>query len=222
VDPRVLLDIQPVTEQTPLRGQVLDNIPGLIHHAIMGKKGRHGSGLVLGLLILGVAGCVYEFPEPEDTSAALPEPTYTPTSDQAPPPATAKPHSDLRVLEQAMRNFGELDRLLGPWPKQVILADRGPLDGPLRGFGSTEKVPASGKYTVRAACVGASGATVAIGQEHPGTPFRPMELELKCSKTTSRDIALEQGDVFAHLVLPGPGDTEWTGAVGGVRVSRTG
>jgi hypothetical protein len=76
-------------------------------------------------------------------------------------------------------------------------------------------------YSVTAACVGASGAKVAVGQEHPGAPFRPMELALDCGGTTSRVIAVQQGYLFAHLLLPGPGDTPWTGAVGGVRVTAT-
>jgi len=32
-------------------------------------------------------------------------------------------------------------------------------------------------------------------------------------------VALRQGYVFAHLELPGQGDTPWTGAVGGVRIT---
>jgi hypothetical protein len=46
-----------------------------------------------------------------------------------------------------------------------------------------------------------------------------MELALDCTRATSQVVALEQGYVFAHLLLPGPGDTPWTGAVGGVRVT---
>jgi hypothetical protein len=115
-----------------------------------------------------------------------------------------------------------LDRLLRTSPGPVLLFEVGPLDGPVRGFGTTAKVPASGLYTVTAACVGASGAKVAVGQEYPGAPFRPAELALDCARPTSQVIALQQGYVFAHLLLPGPGDTPWTGAVGGVRVTRTG
>ncbi|WP_354260467.1 hypothetical protein [Arthrobacter sp. OAP107] len=152
--------------------------------------------------------------------AAGPGPGHTPTADPAPARGAPKPYSDRLVLEQEARNYAELDRLLAPLPEPVILYDVGPLDGPLRGFGSTEKVPASGQYTVNAACVGASGAKVAVGQEHPGAPFRPIELALDCTKTTSQVIALQQGYVFAHLLLPGPGDTPWTGAVGGVLVTR--
>ncbi|MDP9693823.1 UNVERIFIED_ORG: hypothetical protein J2X79_001375 [Arthrobacter globiformis] len=131
------------------------------------------------------------------------------------------PYSDPKVLEQEARNYAELDRLLGALPEQVLLSDVGPLDGPLRGFGSTEKVPAAGQYTVTAACVGASGAKVSVGQEHPGAPFRPMELALDCAGATSQVIALQQGHVFAHLLLSGPGDTPCR-AVGGVRVTRVG
>ncbi|WP_307610227.1 hypothetical protein [Pseudarthrobacter sp. W1I19] len=129
-----------------------------------------------------------------------------------------KPYSDPQVLEQEAVNYAQLDRLLAASPEPVLLSEVGPLDGPLRGFGNTGKVPAAGRYTVTAACVGASGAKVAVGQEHPGAPFRPLELALDCAGPTSQVIALQQGYVFAHLSLPAPGDTPWTGAVGGVRV----
>ncbi|MFC9333099.1 hypothetical protein [Arthrobacter sp. NPDC057009] len=93
-------------------------------------------------------------------------------------PATAKPYSAPEVLEREAGNYAELDPLLESVPGPVLLADVGPLDGPLRGLGGIEKVPAAGQYTVTAACVGASAATVAVGQENPGAPFRPMELAL--------------------------------------------
>jgi hypothetical protein len=83
-------------------------------------------------------------------------------------------------------------------------------------------VPAAGQYTVTAACVGATGAKIFVGQEHPGASFQPVELTFDCARTTSHVITLQQGYVFAHLFLPGPGDTPWTGAVGGVRITGTG
>jgi hypothetical protein len=138
-----------------------------------------------------------------------------------PTPAAGQrtPYTDPRVLEREAKNFAELDRLLKARPGRVLLFEEGPLDGHLAGFGTTAKVPAAGLYTVTAACVGASGAKVAVGQEHPGAPFRPMELALVCAGPTSRVIAVQQGYLFAHLLLPRPGDTPWTGAVGGVRVT---
>ena len=192
------------------------------HHGSVGTKGPSGLGFVLYLLILsgGAAGCTYEYPEPVPSPAAVPAPVYTATAGPAPVAETTKPSSDAQVLEHEAQNYVELDRLLRAAPESIILYDVGPLDGPRRGFGSTEKVPAVGHYRVTAACVGASGATVAVGQEHPGAPFQPMELALDCTRATSRVIALEQGHVFAHLLLPGPGDTPRTGAVGGVRVTE--
>ncbi len=135
---------------------------------------------------------------------------------------TPKPYSDPQILELEAMNYAHLDRNLGELPESAVLSDVGPLDGPLRGFGKTERVPAAGRYTVTAACVGASGAEISVGQEYPGAPFRPLVLALDCAGTTSDVIELQQGYVFAHLTLPSPGDTPWTGAVGGVRVSRTG
>lgn len=198
---------------------------GLAHHGIVGTKNRrHRLAFALCLLIplTGTAGCVYEYPEPEHASTAGSGPVYTPTADPAPVAGAPKSYRNPQILEQEVKNYAELDRLLGALRERVLLSDVGPLDGPRRGFGSTEKVPAAGQYTITAACVGASGAKVAVGQEHPGAPFRPMELALDCAGATSRVIALQQGYVFAHLLLPGPGDTPWTGAVGGVRVARTG
>jgi hypothetical protein len=182
---------------------------------------RHRIGFALCLLVplSGTAGCVYEYPEPVHTPTAGPEPVHTPTADTAPVTGAQEPYSNPQVLEQEAKNYAELDRLLRTSPAPVLLSDVGPLDGPVRGFGKTERVPVAGKYTVTAACVGASGAKVSVGQEHPGAPFRPVELAMDCVGPTSRVMSLQQGYIFAHLLLPAPGDTPWTGAVGGVRVS---
>lgn len=179
------------------------------------KRHRIGFALCLLIPLSGTAGCVYDYPEPVPT----PNPVHTPTADPSIDSRSPKPYTNLRILEQEAQNYAELYRLLRTSSEPYLLFEVGPLDGPLRGFGATAKVPAAGLYTVTAACVGASGAKVAIGQEHPGAPFRPKELVLDCNGTTSQVIAVEQGYLFAHLVLPGPGDTPWTGAVGGVRVT---
>lgn len=187
----------------------------------MGRKcERHLLSFALCLLVPlgGTAGCVYEYPEPSHTPESAPGRAREPTVEPALGTAVPKPYSDSQVLEQEAVNYARLDRILGAMPEPVLLSEVGPLDGPLRGFGNTGKVPAAGRYTVTAACVGASGAKVSVGQEHPGAPFRPVELALDCAGAASQVIALEQGYVFAHLSLPGPGDTPWTGAVGGVRV----
>lgn len=196
------------------------------HHGSVGMKdGRHRPAFGLCLLCLlcllcGTAGCAYDYPEPtQPTTASGP---HTPTAGSQPRTATLRPYSDPKILEQEASNYAELYRLLRTSPGPALLFEVGPLDGPVRGFGATAGVPASGLYTVTAACVGASGAKVSVGQEHPGAPFRPVELALDCTGSTSEVMALEQGYVFAHLLLPGPGDTPWTGAVGGVRVTATG
>jgi hypothetical protein len=188
------------------------------------KHRLHRLALSLCLLIplSATAGCVYEYSEPERAQTNAPNPVHTPTVAPGSVTGAPKPYSDPQVLEQEAKNYAQLDRLLGALPEQVLLSDVGPLDGPVRGFGKFEKVPASGQYTVTAACVGASVAKVFVGQEHPGAPFRPVELALDCTGATSQVITLQQGYVFAHLSLPAPGDTPWTGAVGGVRVSGTG
>lgn len=184
------------------------------------KYGRHRLAFAVCLLIPlgGTAGCTYEYPEPSQTQASDAERVHEPTVEPASDTGAPKPYIDPQVLEQEAVNYAQLDRLLGASPEPDLLWEVGPLDGRLRGFGNTGKVPETGRYTVTAACVGASGAKVSVGQEHPGAPFRPLELALDCAGATSHVIALEQGFVFAHLSLPAPGDTPWTGAVGGVRV----
>jgi hypothetical protein len=192
----------------------------LAHHGNVGMKNRrHRIGLALCLLIplSGTGGCIYDYPEPVHTTT--PNPVHTPAADPLIDSGFPQPYSDLQILEQEAKNYAELYRLLRASAEPFLLSEVGPLDGPLRGFGATAKVPATGLYTVTAACVGASGAKVAVGQEYPGAPFRPMELALDCRGTTSQVIAVQQGYLFAHLVLPGPGDTPWTGAVGGVHVT---
>ncbi|MDQ0732345.1 hypothetical protein QFZ57_003139 [Arthrobacter sp. B1I2] len=177
-----------------------------------GRCHRHVWALCMLLSSGGSAGCSYEYPEPVNT----------PAFDPAPLSESPQAYVDPLVLEREVKNYAELDRILRAVPGPVLLFEEGPLDGPVRGFGTAEKVPAAGRYSVTAACVGASGATVSVGQEHPGAPFQPTALSLDCAGTSSQVIDLEKGYVFAHLVLPGPGDTPWTGAVGGVRVTGTG
>jgi hypothetical protein len=179
---------------------------------------RLAFALCLLIPVSGTAGCAYEYSEPVHTPVPAYEQGRMPT---AGPTSTApKPYNDRRILELEARNYAQLDRLLGELPEPVLLSEVGPLDGPVRGFGKTARVPAAGRYTVTAACVGASGADISVGQEHPGAPFRPLVLALDCAGSTSHVLELQQGYVFAHLTLPSPGDTPWTGAVGGVRVSR--
>ncbi|MHC6595051.1 hypothetical protein [Arthrobacter sp. C152] len=171
---------------------------------------RKQLGIALSVLLAlgGAPGCSYDYPEPAHPSAA---------GLQA--EASRPPYTDPLVLEREVGNYARLDRLLKAVPGRVLLFEEGPLDGPARGFGATAPVPAAGLYTVTAACVGAAGATVSVGQEQPGAPFRPEELPLDCAGTATRVMALQQGYVFAHLLLPAAGDTPWTGAVGGVRVT---
>jgi len=130
-------------------------------------------------------------------SYEYPEPINTATLDPARTSESPQAFVDPLVLEREVKNYAALDLLLKAVPGPVLL-------------------------TVTAACIGATRATVSIGQEHPGAPFQPMALGLDCAGAASQVIALQPGDVFAHLLLPGPGDTPWTGAVGGVRVTGTG
>ncbi|MDT0168517.1 hypothetical protein [Pseudarthrobacter sp. BRE9] len=178
----------------------------------MGTTDREpGRALALCLLgaLGGTAGCAYQYNEP----------VRSPTTAPAIVTESPVPYVDPLVLEREVQNYSELDLLLKAAPGPVLLFEEGPLDGPVRGFGTMAKVPAAGQYTVTSACVGASGATVSIGQEHPGAPFQPVELALDCTEAASRIIPFEQGYVFVHLVLPTPGPSPWTGAVGGVRVT---
>ena len=185
----------------------------------MGAKDRRHLVALATCSLITLAGCSYDYPEPGHPPTRGTDPLNKPTSAPDASAGSLAVYVDPLVLEREVKNYGELDRLLKAVPGPAILFEEGPLDGPVRGFGAMEKVPAAGDYTVTAACVGATGATVSVGQEHPGAPFRPVELALDCAGATSQVIALEQGYVFAHLVRTGPGDTPWTGAVGGVRVT---
>lgn len=186
----------------------------------MATKGSwHRLGLALCLLgpAATTGGCAYDYPEPVRTpSTGSVQTSAAPASG----PASPGPYSDSQILGQEAGNYARLYELLRAVPGPVILFEVGPLDGPVRGFGTTARVPEAGRYTVTAACVGASQARISVGQEHPGAPFRPRELNLDCTGATSEPITLEQGYVFAHLSLPAPGDTPWTGAVGGVRITK--
>jgi hypothetical protein len=167
--------------------------------------------------IAGTTGCSYDYPDQASTSAASADGTSTndPIWITGSSPQTVDP----LVLQHQVRNYQDLDALLKAVPGPVLLSQKGPMDGPARGFGGREQVPAAGQYTVTVACVGAAKATIFIRQEHPTVTLWPVELTVDCPGTTSQVITLQKGYVSTHLSLPSPGDTPWTGAVGGVRVT---
>ncbi|GGI01391.1 hypothetical protein GCM10007170_40720 [Arthrobacter liuii] len=168
-------------------------------------------------LLVPVAGCSYDYPDPrttpivQDERPAITDPSLTTESATEP--------ADPQVHQREVRNYQDLDTLLNAVPGPVMLLREGPLDGPARGFGGKEQVPAAGQYTVTAACVGAASATIFIRQEHPTVTLWPVELTVNCPGSASQVITLQQGYVSVHLSLPSPGDTPWTGAVGGVRMT---
>ena len=173
--------------------------------------------LCLLVSVAGTAGCSYDYPDPAHTPAAETDGTATPERSLTTETATGP--VDPLVLERQVGSYQDLDRLLKAVPGPVLLFQEGPLDGPARGFGTTEQVPAAGQYTVTAACIGAPNATIFIRQENPKVTLWPVELTVNCPGAASQVITLQQGYVSAHLSLPIPGDTPWTGAVGGVRVT---
>jgi hypothetical protein len=178
---------------------------------------RLASPLCLLISVTGTAGCSYDYPDPAHTPATEADSTATPARSLT--TETATPSIDPLVLERQGRNYQDLERLLKAVPGPVLLFQEGPLNGPARGFGTTEQVPAAGPYTVTAACIGAPNATIFIRQENPKVTLWPVELIVDCPGVASQVITLQQGYVSAHLSLPSPGDTPWTGAVGGVRVT---
>lgn len=167
-------------------------------------------------LVAALAGCTYDYPDPADTFSA--GAGVRAGTEPSPRTDSTRP-TDPLVLEREVKNYQDLDKLLKAVPGPVLLFQEGPLDGPARGFGTTEPVPAAGEYRVTIACVGALDVKVFIRQENPQATLWPVELTVECPGSTSQVITLQQGHVSAHLSLPSPGDTPWTGAVGGVRVT---
>ncbi|MFF2347061.1 hypothetical protein [Pseudarthrobacter sp. NPDC058119] len=167
--------------------------------------------------LAAAAGCAYDYPDPANRTSA--EAGVTPVPGPSGETETATPTPDPVVLEREGRNYQELDGLLKSVPGPVLLFQEGPLDGPARGFGTIEQVPAAGRYTVTAACVGGSNAKIFVRQENPKVTLWPVEFTVDCPGVTSQVITFQEGYVSAHLSLPGPADTPWTGAVGGVRIT---
>ncbi|RAX17857.1 hypothetical protein DC347_03770 [Pseudarthrobacter sp. AG30] len=161
----------------------------------------------------GTAGCSYDYPDPAHGPGTETEGTATAVTAQS----VASP--DPQVLEREVGNYRDLDGLLKAVPGDALLFQEGPLDGPASGFGTTEQVITAGEYTVTAACIGAPNATIYIRQENPKVTLWPVEITVDCPGSTSQVITLQQGYVSAHLSLPAPGATPWTGAVAGVRVT---
>ena len=94
----------------------------------------------------GAAGCSYEYKEPVDS----------PTTGLAPSAVSPAPHIDPVILEREVKNYAELDGLLGAAPGPVVLLEEGPLDGPVRGFGA---MAGSGRH----AWTGAVGRVLVAG-----------------------------------------------------------
>lgn len=202
------------------RRVVVDLNRGRGHHGTVETKGlRRRLAFPLCLLVTaaGTAGCSYDYPDPAHAPAAEADRTAAPEPSRM--TASATRPTDPLVLEREARNYQDLDSFLLAVQGPVLLFQKGPLDGPGRGFGTTEEVPAAGTYTVTAACVGAANAKVFIRQENPKVILWPVELTVDCPGSTSQVITLQQGYVSAHLSLPAPGDAPWTGAVAGVRVT---
>lgn len=180
------------------------------------KGFRRRLALILCLLVpaAGTAGCSYDYPDPAHSPVTEADGTATAgTAESVTSPA------DPQVLEREVRNYQDLDGLLKAVPGEVLLFQEGPLDGPARGFGTTEQVATAGEYTVTAGCVGAANAKIYIRQENPTVTLWPVELTVDCPGSTSQVVTLQQGYVSAHLSLPTPADTPWTGAVAGARVT---
>lgn len=185
----------------------------------MGTKGirRLGVLLCLSFSLEGTAGCSYDYPDGDQAATPTPDGTAGPEPRRVTVSAAAP--DDPSVPERGRRNYQDLNELLMSAPGPVLLFQEGPLDGPAKGFGTTEQVSVAGRYTVTAACVGAPNATIFIRQENPKVTLWPVEVTVDCPGSTSEVITLQQGYVSAHLSLPASGDTPWTGAVGGVRVT---
>lgn len=164
--------------------------------------------LALVFLAVGTAGCTYEGP---DDSVRTPSPELT--VEPSAPPSTPD------ILATGTGNYAKLKDLLGTARGPVILEDSGAMDGPARGFGRGAIVKKAGAYMVTTACVGASDARLFLTQDNPQTGFSSLELSVDCSRISSKAVELQQGYISAHLLLPSPGDTPWTGAVAGVRVT---
>lgn len=69
---------------------------------------------------------LYEYKEPVDI----------PTTGAAPSAVSPVPYIDPLILEREVKNYAELDGLLGAALGPVVLLEEGPLDGPARGFGA--------------------------------------------------------------------------------------
>lgn len=166
--------------------------------------------LALVFLAVGTAGCTYDGPDD-----SVPTPYAELTVEPSVPPSTRAPE----VLATETSNYAILKDLLGSARGAVILEDSGAMDGPARGFGRSGLVEKAGAYTVTTACVGASDARLFLIQDNPRNGFSTLEFPVDCSRISSRAVELQQGYISAHLLLSSPGDTPWTGAVAGVRVT---
>jgi hypothetical protein len=149
-------------------------------------------GLALLLVFTGfgavLSACEYTGEELAQATAApgrsRPAPAPLPTAD----PELAKAQAENQV---------QLDMRLGPRPDGVVLGGSGGLGGD--GFSASVAGVPSGSYTVTAACLGVTKASLVIWQPNY-RGGRQQELTLDCRKATSVELDLATGPVSAHAV----------------------
>lgn len=151
---------------------------------------RPVAGTVLLLVMAGagmaISGCEYA----DNSPVPVTEPPSA--SRTAPPPP---PTADPGLAEAQARNQSQLEVLLGSKPGNVVFASSGGISG--SGFrGSLAGIP-KGTYTVTAACIGVSSASLSITQpDHRGGTEHTLPME--CGAKASLKVALEAGPVFAQ------------------------
>jgi hypothetical protein len=153
-----------------------------------GRRRVPGTALLLILAGVGmvISGC--EYAEDDPVLAASPP---GPSRATPPPPPIADPG----LAEVQARNQAQLEVLLGPRPGNVVFGTSGSIGG--SGFrGSSAGIP-QGTYTVTAACIGVSSASLSITQpDRRGGKERT--LPIKCGTKTSTTLDLGAGPVSVH------------------------
>ncbi|KRE79437.1 hypothetical protein [Arthrobacter sp. Soil763] len=146
----------------------------------------------------GLAGC-----EVAD-DVGVPGPDTAPTArPPAPRPTLPPPTQDEAVAAEAAKNTAVVQRLLGPRPKNEVMAA---LTG--IGFRQTKQGTVKGLYAVSVACAGTPTALVTVTQPDRRYGTR-LTLKVPCGRTVEASVKLESGPTTVQVdplsTEPAPG-----------------
>ncbi|WP_445153473.1 hypothetical protein ACTWLI_08430 [Arthrobacter sp. Hor0625] len=162
------------------------------------QKVRAWATLIALVFAAALAGCEVA----DDVGNPGPD-AAPPVRSPAPRPTLPPPTQDEAIAAEVAKNTTEVQRLLGPRPKNELMSS---LTG--IGFRQTKQGTAKGVYAVRIACAGTPTALLAVTQPDRRDGTR-LTLKVPCGRTVQASVKLESGPTTVQIdplsTKPAPG-----------------